>query len=102
MSEAAVYTTSVFSEGVYTGAGVDVARGAVVAGGTAVVGAGVGTPVVVAGCAVTAVLGGIVAGGEVVVVQQAKNAAITRTQAILIAVNRYVRQDLSMKHQSNV
>jgi hypothetical protein len=65
LRDAAVNTTSVFSEGVYVGAGVAATAIAVVVEGTAVVGTGVETTVVVAGWIVTVVAGGIVVGGDV-------------------------------------
>ena len=66
LSEAAVYTTKVFSEGVYVGAGVEVTATAVIVEGTAVVGTGVETTVIVVGWTATVVAGGILVGGDVV------------------------------------
>jgi hypothetical protein len=80
LSEAAVNTISVFSEGVYVSAGVEVTDAA---GVPVVAGAGVETSVVVTGCVVTAVDGGIVVGCEVVV-QPVPIAANSRRQTGII------------------
>jgi hypothetical protein len=84
LSEAAVYTTSVFSEGVYVGAGVAITAAVVVVEGTVVVSAGVEISIVVTGCVMTAVDGGPVMGGEVVVVQPATIPATSRRQTVII------------------
>ena len=82
LSEAAVYTTSVFAEGVYVGAGVEAIATAVDVEDTAVVGIGVDTAVVVVGWIETVVEGEIVVGGDVM--QPATRTAKIRRQTILM------------------
>ena len=82
--DAAVNTTSVFSEGVYVGAGVAATATEVIVECTTVVGTGVETTVVVAGWIVTVVAGGIVVGGDVV--QPATRTAKIRRQTILMNI----------------
>jgi phosphatidylserine synthase len=82
LRDAAVNTTSVFSEGVYVGAGVAATATAVVVEITVVVGAGVETTVVVAGWIVTVVAGSIVVDCDVV--QPATRTAKIRRQMILM------------------
>jgi hypothetical protein len=97
VSEAAVYTISIFSDGVYIGAGIEVTEAAVVEG-TAVIGTGVETIIVVVGCVVTAVAGGIVVDCDVV--QPATRHANSRRQTTLMNTEYLSFHRLCMIDQS--
>jgi hypothetical protein len=95
LRDAAVNTISVFSEGVYVGAGVVTA---VVVECMAVVGTGVETTVVVVGWIVTVVAGGIVVVGDVV--QPATRTAKIRRQTRLTNIEDKLFHRLCIINQS--
>jgi uncharacterized PurR-regulated membrane protein YhhQ (DUF165 family) len=105
LSEAAVYTISVFSEGVYVGAGVVVIGTTVVVNDMAVVIAGV-EPAICRAVVVVGWIAGVVAGvivGGCDVAQPARSTVIVRSaQTILARVNRLSRKGFFIQHHSSI
>jgi hypothetical protein len=105
LSEAAVYTISVFSEGVYVGASVVVAEAAVVVKGMAVVIAGV-EPAVCRGIVVVGWIAAVVSGvtgegGDDV--QPERSMVIARSAlTILTRINRLNREGLFIQYRSYI